>query len=74
MFSNFLEFSLKHPTDLQKEARDVRAGAARARRMLERVSDEADRQRIRRFADRLDKRAAQLETEAIALLPTISAS
>jgi hypothetical protein len=46
---------------LEKEAHAQRKTGARARRMMLLVRDEKDQDRIRRFADECDHRAAVLE-------------
>ena len=55
--------------DLERQARDARDFAVRARRMAQGLSQAADRERINRFADDEDERAAGLEAEAAALQP-----
>ena len=55
--------------DLERQARDARDFAVRARRMAQGLSQAADRERINRFADDEDERAAGLEAEAAALRP-----
>jgi hypothetical protein len=47
-------------------ARDCRDLAKRARRMVAGLSQDADRARIRRYADELEARAIDLEREAAA--------
>src|SRR5713226_445321 len=51
--------------DLQKEARERRALARRARRMGEGLSEAAARARVNRYADLLEKRAAEREARAV---------
>jgi len=51
--------------DLQKEARERRALARRARRMAEGLSEAAARARVNRYADLLEKRAAEREARAV---------
>ena len=51
--------------DLQKEARERRALARRTRQMGERLSDAAARARVNRYADVLEKRAAEREARAV---------
>jgi hypothetical protein len=51
--------------DLQKEAGERRALARRARRMGEGLSEAAARARVNRYADLLEKRAAELEARAV---------
>jgi hypothetical protein len=55
--------------DLERQARDARDLATRARRMAQGLSQAEDRERINRFADDEDKRAAGLEAEAATLRP-----
>ena len=51
--------------DLLKEARERRALARRTRQMGERLSDPAARARVNRYADMLEKRAAEREARAV---------
>ena len=51
--------------DLLKEARERRALARRIRQMGERLSDAAARARVNRYADVLEKRAAEREARAV---------
>ena len=51
--------------DLLKEARERRALARRTRKMGERLSDPAARARVNRYADMLEKRAAEREARAV---------
>ena len=51
--------------DLQKEAGERRALARRARRMGEGLSEAAARARVNRYADLLEKRAAEREARAV---------
>ena len=51
--------------DLLKEARERRALARRTRQMGERLSDAAARARVNRYADVLEKRAAEREARAV---------
>jgi len=51
--------------DLQKEAGERRALARRARRMAEGLSEAAARARVNRYADLLEKRAAEREARAV---------
>ena len=51
--------------DLLKEARERRALARRTRHMGERLSDAAARARVNRYADVLEKRAAEREARAV---------
>ena len=51
--------------DLLKEARERRALARRARRMGEGLSEAAARARVNRYADLLEKRAAEREARAV---------
>jgi hypothetical protein len=60
---------MKHSPDLEKEARETRNLAKRARRLSRELSEEADRERLIRFADELDQRVAKLEPEAAAQRP-----
>jgi hypothetical protein len=50
--------------DFLKEAREARAVASRARKWADLVSDPADRDRIRQYADELAATAVLLEQEA----------
>ncbi len=50
--------------NLQREARERRALARRARRMGEGLSEAAARARVNRYADLLEKRAAEREARA----------
>ena len=52
------------PTDLQREVRDYRERALRARRMAEGLSLVSDQERLNRCADELEKQAAELERQA----------
>ena len=51
--------------DLQKQARERRALARRTRQMGERFSGAAARARVNRYADVLEKRAAEREARAV---------
>ena len=51
--------------DLLKEARERRALARRTRQMGERLSEAAARARVNRYADVLEKRAAEREARAV---------
>jgi len=51
--------------DLQKEAGERRALARRARWMAEGLSEAAARARVNRYADLLEKRAAEREARAV---------
>jgi hypothetical protein len=51
--------------DLQKQARERRALARRTRQMGERLSGAAARARVNRYADVLEKRAAEREARAV---------
>jgi hypothetical protein len=51
--------------DLLKEARERRALARRTRQMGERLSEAAARARVNRYADLLEKRAAEREARAV---------
>ena len=50
--------------DPQKESGDLRERARRIRYIAEGLSQAADRERIHRYADELEKQAAELEQEA----------
>ena len=58
---------MKTPRRFVKEAHGERELAARARRMLLMVPERRDQDRIRRFADEVDHRAAAVEREIKAL-------
>ena len=63
---SFLIFARKGMgLDLLKEARERRALARRTRQMGERLSDAAARARVNRYADVLEKRAAEREARAV---------
>ena len=51
--------------DLLNEVRERRALARRTRQMGERLSDAAARARVNRYADVLEKRAAEREARAV---------
>jgi len=51
--------------DLLEEARERRALARRTRQMGERLSEAAARARVNRYADVLEKRAAEREARAV---------
>ena len=55
--------------DLEREACKARDLAERARRMAQGLSLASDRDRLHRFADETDERAAGMEAEAAALRP-----
>jgi hypothetical protein len=55
--------------DLEREARNVRDLAKRARRLAKELLLPSDRERLNRFADETDERAAAMEAEAAALRP-----
>jgi hypothetical protein len=55
--------------DLEREARNARDLAVRARRWARGLAMASDRERLNRFADGLDERAAAMEAEAAALRP-----
>lgn len=55
--------------DLEREARNARDLAVRARRLAQGLSLASDRERLNHFADGLDERAAEMEAEAAALRP-----
>ena len=50
--------------DPEKQSGDLRDFARRARRMATGLSQAADRARVNRYADELEKQAAELEQEA----------
>lgn len=55
--------------DLQKEARDRRDLAARARRLALTQTNEADQKRLNRYADEMEQLADELEAQAAAQGP-----
>ena len=55
--------------DLEREARNARDLAVRARRLARGLAMASDRERLNRFADETDERAAAMEAEAAALRP-----
>ena len=55
--------------DLEREARNARDLAVRARRLARGLAMASDRERLNRFADETDERAAAMEAEAAALWP-----
>jgi hypothetical protein len=67
---------MKSPTELREEAADTLDLARRARRLAIGLSQTPDQVRLNRYADELEKRAAELEQEATAAqvsAPTTSA-
>jgi hypothetical protein len=61
--------SVMSPADLRKEACNARGLARRARWMAGGLSLASDRERLNRFADETDARAASLEAEVAILTP-----
>lgn len=61
---------MKHPSDLERQARDRRDLAVRARKMARMVSEDHDRERIERFANALEEQADKLDAEASAARST----
>ena len=55
--------------DLQKEARDKRDLAARARRLALTQLNKADQERLNRYADEMEQLADELEAQAAAQHP-----
>jgi len=55
---------MRQTVDLLREARETRDLASRARKLAERVTEPADKDRLRRHAEELRAQAARLEKEA----------
>jgi hypothetical protein len=62
---------MPNTVDLLKEARETRDVASRARRLVQSLSDQANKDRVSQYAQELEDLAAMLEGQAETRSPAI---